>query len=214
MLWGSRRLAASGQGLDPSGWKPPRRAGARGRPGEARGTCSAHTAYGASVTSKARSSSGTWPSAASEPLEGTGQAPLACSAKPPGQAKVLPTVRLLRPGTDQVAGKVRWAGGWVGVGRPSSASRGVWVPRPSGTLVGQRDLGRGGHHGSHIWPPGWKPQPGARSAELGAQGPLWPQQSPVPAVRRAASGQCLSCAQRPEHVNSTVTYFYNKCLSP
>lgn len=116
MLWGSRRLAASGQGLDPSGWKPPRRAGARGQPGEARGTCSAHTAYGASVTSKARSSSGTWPSAASEPLEGTGQAPLARSTKPPGQAKGAsdrsPAPAGNRPGRREGLVGRRLGGGW------------------------------------------------------------------------------------------------------
>lgn len=87
MLWGFQRLVASGQGLDPSGWKAPRRARTRGRPGEARGTCSAHTAYRTSVTSKARSSSGTWPSAASEPPEGTGRAPSARSAEPPARAR-------------------------------------------------------------------------------------------------------------------------------
>lgn len=50
-----------GLGLDPSGWN------ALEQPREARGTFSVLTAYSASVTSRARSSSGMWLSAASEP---------------------------------------------------------------------------------------------------------------------------------------------------
>lgn len=68
MLWTFPCLVASGLALAPSGWKPPWRAGILERPGEARVTCSALTACSVSMTSRVRSCSDTWPSAASEPL--------------------------------------------------------------------------------------------------------------------------------------------------
>lgn len=63
-LW---RLVASSPRRGPRVWPPRQRAGRPEQPAEARGTCSAPTACGASVTSRARSSSDTWPSAACEP---------------------------------------------------------------------------------------------------------------------------------------------------
>lgn len=60
---------AGGLGLDLRGRTSPQRAGVlEQRPGEGRGSFSALTACSTSMTSKARSSSGTWPSAASEAL--------------------------------------------------------------------------------------------------------------------------------------------------
>lgn len=65
-------LVARGLCLHPRAWPPLQRAGAPELPGEARGSCSVHTACSASATSRARSSSDTWPTAACEP--GGGQA--------------------------------------------------------------------------------------------------------------------------------------------
>lgn len=146
MVWTSQCPGASGPGLGLSGWKALPRAGALARPGEARGTCSALTACAASTMNKATSSSGMWPSAASEALA-VGQARRSAHSTedPEDKLTVLLSVRPWnRPGQKSFRPGCTCTQGWGSrasvLGRPSFAS-GVQlgVPKLSGRGPSPRD---------------------------------------------------------------------------
>lgn len=127
-------LVARGLCLHPRAGPPLQKAGAPELPGEARGSCSVHTACSASATSRARSSSDTWPSAACEP---GGDRPVlsACDSGTPRCGQ-----RVLWPSPWSPSGCGTEAGLWVlklsGRGRSRSSQAKVMVPLPPapGTL--------------------------------------------------------------------------------
>lgn len=70
-LWSGQQPVAGGLRLGPSGWRVLQSASTPEEHEKARGTSSAPTACSASATSRARTSSGMWLSAASEPRGGS-----------------------------------------------------------------------------------------------------------------------------------------------